>query len=756
MKILIDGLTFYTPTYQRGIGKVFINLLKEVVFYNLHHEIIITAYDHRLKDAFGVNSDSIRWEIFDRTKFTNDPQTNAIQYSSFIDQIVGDSDAVFWHPNPFMLDMVLPYYATRLTTLLTVYDFIPVLEREMYLDKWDKSTQLEYKRRLRFLKNKKVHLACISETVAVQAQEFNFGSKAGINAIPIGIESKQYYPAQQNNESNKEDYMLLVGGDDPRKNMTKLVHAFCAWQTRSDNDVYLYVVCAISDRTKNKLQRLAQRYGIKHRVKILGRVTDSKIGQLTRDSMMAAMPSLSEGFGLPVAEAMACGVPVVASDIKAGLIAKDELIQQSQQFQWPIAGKKYSDLLNNLSTPQLDLKRLNVAFLTPWPPAKSGISAHAVLVSTELSKSCDLTIVADAPFDESSAYEFVSADMFDPDAFDVLICNMGNNVEYHEWIYRYCMNPKSLVIMHDSIIHPFLNALAKEGKMFDQYIDVLSDTMDNAEIDEHMDNSFESVDVLATSGASQIAKSAGKLVVHNQFGSKKIAADTAQSKTDISVLPLPLLADNPNSLMAKVSEGGSTKTPEEFVVGVFGFITEQKMIEETLDAVASIISTGFPLRLVLVGQDMLEDGELDSMINALDIAGSVTRKGFVTKEEYSDLLMACDLVVNLRKFSVGESSAVVSNCLQFGIPMIIGDLGGAKDIPGECVSKIAISPNVTSDLQEKIMTLLMDKNKRIDMRDHSLRYSRDMLQMKSYVDDLYQFLLEIEQKNSINTHPMVA
>lgn len=779
MKIIIDGLTFYSPAYKRGIGKVFKNLLKEVLFYSLHHEIIITCYDDQLKQSLAKNQNSVQWKIFDRSQLTGDAKENAVKYSNFVDEIAADSNALFWHPNPFMLDMLIPYYATNVKFLLTVYDFIPILERSMYLDRWGEDIQLEYKRRISFLRNSNVELACISNTVAEQARALNFCSSDGIHAIPIGIESKQYYPARDRSSAISDQYFLLVGGDDPRKNMNKFVHAFCAWQSKTKNDVSLQVVCAISEKTKRKLSRIAERYGVEDRLKILGRVTDVKIGQLTRNSIMAAMPSLSEGFGLPVAEALACGVPVVASDIpicrevggdvvhyfdpkstssivesidivysniREGVIDQEKLLLQADRFRWDKTGRGYAKLITSMFAPDVSQKRLKIAFLTPWPPAKSGISDHAVLVAKELSKISELTVIVDHPIQNECEHDIpiCTKSKFDPDSHEVLICNMGNNVEYHEWIYSHCLNEKSLVIMHDSIIHPFLNVLAKEGRMVKEYLDILSHSISAEDVEKHHDNYFVDVDVLTTSGASNIAKNAGKIVVHNQYGQKKIVSEVKIAEKKLSVLPLPLLTET----RRPDKESPKPKLRNHFVIGVFGFITEQKMIKQTLDAIANLVAIGMPIELLLVGEDKLEEGELAKMIDRLDLSNTITQKGFVTADEYRDLLMSCDLVVNLRKFSVGESSAIVSNCLQYGIPMVVGDMGGAKDIPGECVSKIEIGPKIVSDLQERILALLMSAEDRSEMSEYSIRYSQDILQVKEYVDELHKLLLQIEKNTN--------
>jgi glycosyltransferase involved in cell wall biosynthesis len=98
-------------------------------------------------------------------------------------------------------------------------------------------------------------------------------------------------------------YFLFVGNDKPHKNVGALVEAFAELR-RGDPSLGLVFVGA-------KFERLANVDG----VVTTGFVTIERLAELYRGAIAVVVPSLEEGFGLPVAEAMACGTPVIASDI---------------------------------------------------------------------------------------------------------------------------------------------------------------------------------------------------------------------------------------------------------------------------------------------------------------------------------------------------------------------------------------------------------------------------------------------------------
>ncbi len=100
-----------------------------------------------------------------------------------------------------------------------------------------------------------------------------------------------------------ERYVLAVGDLGPRKNLTALGAAVGGLGDRD-------LVLALVGKPGKGGERIAAESGGRW----LGHVSDADLADLYRAAAVTAYPSLYEGFGLPVVEAMACGSPVVASD----------------------------------------------------------------------------------------------------------------------------------------------------------------------------------------------------------------------------------------------------------------------------------------------------------------------------------------------------------------------------------------------------------------------------------------------------------
>ena len=109
-----------------------------------------------------------------------------------------------------------------------------------------------------------------------------------------------------------ERYVCYVGNTMPHKNLARVVDAM-ARVRRGCGPVPL-VIAGAPDKHRPALEAAAARHGLGDGLRLLGPVPDDDLPALLSAAAVFVYPSLYEGFGLPVLEAMACGCPVVTSD----------------------------------------------------------------------------------------------------------------------------------------------------------------------------------------------------------------------------------------------------------------------------------------------------------------------------------------------------------------------------------------------------------------------------------------------------------
>ena len=109
---------------------------------------------------------------------------------------------------------------------------------------------------------------------------------------------------------------LFVGTLEPRKNLGGLIKAYSQLSAEIRDRAHLIIVGGKGWGNVNA-DTLVRTHGVESTVHIAGKVDDNRLASLYEHAMFLAMPSLYEGFGLPLLEAMAYGTPVLTSNISS-------------------------------------------------------------------------------------------------------------------------------------------------------------------------------------------------------------------------------------------------------------------------------------------------------------------------------------------------------------------------------------------------------------------------------------------------------
>ena len=141
--------------------------------------------------------------------------------------------------------------------------------------------------------------------------------KSKIKHVPLGCRAKPFESAKDLPQKvDTKPYLLFTGTIEPRKNLSRLIEAFSALPMDLQQKYHL-TVAGGQGWGKVNLEQAIAKHHLEERVILTGYVSDETLFALYQHAYCLAMPSLYEGFGLPILEAHACGVPVITSNVSS-------------------------------------------------------------------------------------------------------------------------------------------------------------------------------------------------------------------------------------------------------------------------------------------------------------------------------------------------------------------------------------------------------------------------------------------------------
>ncbi len=154
------------------------------------------------------------------------------------------------------------------------------------------------------------HIICDSEATAADVANFFQIPRQKMTAIPLACDNINFryldLPAK--------NYFLYTGRHDPYKNLERLIAAFASLPDRTNYELWL---AGPPNAYTPQLISQVEHLGLQSSIKFLGYVPYDQLPILMNQAIALVFPTLWEGFGLPILEAMACGTPVITSNLSS-------------------------------------------------------------------------------------------------------------------------------------------------------------------------------------------------------------------------------------------------------------------------------------------------------------------------------------------------------------------------------------------------------------------------------------------------------
>lgn len=303
MKILIDA--HLSENKITGIGRYLNCLISELTNLDLSNEYIILINnhikeDHPLKTIQSPNIKTITVNLKGPT----------FKQNVIIPGILKKHNPdVYHHPH-----FDLPFFINT-PSVITVHD-LKYIKHPEFFSKKQKLKSTYMKLMLKSTLGSAAKIVTVSENTKKDLIALYNLEPEKIQVIYHGY--KQFY--LQGFEENsleklgiRNPYILFVGERRPHKNIENLILAFHKFITTKNCGIQLVIVGKkYADYTKP--EQLIKNLQLQDKVILTDSISDVKLAHLYTNAAMFILPSLYEGFGMPLLEAMNCGVPVLGSN----------------------------------------------------------------------------------------------------------------------------------------------------------------------------------------------------------------------------------------------------------------------------------------------------------------------------------------------------------------------------------------------------------------------------------------------------------
>lgn len=214
--------------------------------------------------------------------------------------------------------------ATKKPYVVTIHDIGPLTNPQFF----SKKDRIFMKYSLPQAVNQAAAFICVSQTTANELENYvrtnyNVSLSKRIHVIHEGVDSS-FFEKSLNDKLIENSvvesfidkpFILAVGQNSPRKNLQTILKAFD--QLKNELPNHQLVIVGSNFQKNDTLRTQIVKLGIEKRVHLLGYVSNKLLKHLYQKALVFVYPSLFEGFGLTILEAMASGCPVITTNVSS-------------------------------------------------------------------------------------------------------------------------------------------------------------------------------------------------------------------------------------------------------------------------------------------------------------------------------------------------------------------------------------------------------------------------------------------------------
>ncbi len=374
------------------------------------------------------------------------------------------------------------------------------------------------------------------------------------------------------------------------------------------------------------------------------------------------------------------------------------------------------------------------------PPSRSGIADYSEALAAELSVITNLTVFANA----------ADAQRYEPAAFDIAVYQLGNNA-HHDFVYDMALRHPGVVVMHEANLHHLITDVTIRRNDWDAYVAECAYNGGAA-----AEQFAQRVRALETGPdydglpmTRRILETARGVIVHSQFMVEKMReagyhGPLARIPHGAWINDGVVQRTGRNSMRQRL--GLDERTP---LIGTFGFLKPYKRIAESLRAFRRLTKIEPRARLVLGGEPHPEF-PLQQTIEALGLDPYARILGYTAADDFTSYIEACDIILNLRFPTVGETSGSLLRALGAGRAVLVSDVGAFSELPDDVCLKVPVGMGEEDTIFEYLNLLVSRPDLGAAMGERAREWVRNDCSWTTSARKYEQFLSAIAAGESVD------
>lgn len=365
--------------------------------------------------------------------------------------------------------------------------------------------------------------------------------------------------------------------------------------------------------------------------------------------------------------------------------------------------------------------RPRVAYVSPLPPQGSGIADYSGELLPRLAAHVDLELVADEGVKPVAGLAGAFpvhrprdlADLLTRGRCDAALYHLGNNRDFHRLAYRSLLahptDRPAVLVLHEYVLHHLVRDITLHEDDPAGYVEALrwccgrtGETVGRRAVATGVP-----LDPFRYPLFERAVDSSSAVIVHNRTVAERVLASRSQAR--VTVIPHHLSLDALPATSREEARQQLGIGAEDFVVATFGFLTEAKRLPVLLRAFARLRREEGRgrARLQLVGEVSPHYHDFRRVF-VPELRGGVEVTGRLELDRFLLQMAACDVAVNLRHPTAGETSGTLVRLLGLGKPVIVTRAGAFAEVPDGCCAKLDLDEDEEEALLAYLRALAAD------------------------------------------------